>query len=371
MHVNTIYVENFRSVERLLLTDLQSGVIFLIGCNASGKSNLVTALRAIKTSIVGGSSVMSEDVRMPWNGEPSKLSIQVTLDANDLLNCSLDTSRVLNDMAVAAKIRYMPAGTTVELSTEYRPGMPGQAAIQSRSILVADPAGKELDATGHLKVQIENQVATYVAQRIWPLGPIRMPTSTVSANAQREMTYEARDLGNALYRIVAAQTPEYDELLKDLNDVFPLLDKPVVLPTDNNTTSIEVAVREKGTGIPIRIDRASSGWVEALTILMQLETSPPGSLICIEEPESHFHADSLRAMTGIIKRRAEKGLQIIVASHSLEVVSDNRFSVEQKVYFLYRDRGGPTQVQEIPREPSLGLLQEAMEHGVGPLSVAK
>lgn len=183
---------------------------------------------------------------------------------------------------------------------------------------------------------------------------------SVMAQSVAEMDYEARNLGHALFPNISGYTREYGELVDALSSVFPSVERPI-LPPGPQQTQLDVAFREVGLSLPIRLDRASSGQVEALSILLRLVTAPPGSLLTLEEPEAHFHGDALRPLATVIKRRAAEGTQIVVCSHSADLVCDNTLPVDMPVFFLERDPPGPTRATPLSRERDFALIEAALD----------
>jgi predicted ATPase len=162
--------------------------------------------------------------------------------------------------------------------------------------------------------------------------------------------------------MVAGYSREYESLITALTEIFPFIDRPIVPPQEGGNNTIDVSFREKGLPNPIRIDRASSGQVEALTILLRLMNAPEGSFVTIEEPESHFHADALRRVQDFIRKKATGGTQILVASHSAVILSDVHLPADLPVYFFSREDSGPTKVEIVLREQGAALVEAALDN---------
>jgi predicted ATPase len=364
MKVKRVQIESFRAFEKFDLDDLPTDLIFVIGRNASGKSNFVAALRAIRTAIIGGQTVMSEDVRSTSPGSPAVIGVDVELDPEDHSQLQAAADRAAPETTQRERmLSALSEVSEVRLAARFTSHEPGQPAAYTRQIELLNQSGGSVTIPGNKGVTqaTEGLVAEYIARRLLCLGPIRSPTASVSPTAQREMEYNATNLGNALYPMVAGYTPPYERLIAELREIFPFIERPVVPPNPSPPAVLDVSFREEGLPQPVRIDRASSGQVEALSIVLQLVSAPKGSFVSLEEPESHFHADALKKLTSLIKRHAESGLQILVASHSTQIVSSNIFPVEQKVYLFHRDAAGPTKCTELSRERDIALIEQALE----------
>jgi predicted ATPase len=367
MKVESIQIAGFRTFDKFELKEIPDGLIFVIGKNGSGKSNLVAALRALVSNVIGGWTVMAEDVRQPWNGSSAAVSVVVSLLPVELEKI-VRTGLLSNQPPGFADYarNFGSKVSKVRLTAEFRPGLPGQGTTGNRALQFFGPTGGPLrtPTTGPELAFVPNYemlVSRYIAENIHCLGPVRTPTHLASTQSMPEMGYDGRNLGNILFPNVTGFTPEYETLVADLRAVFPSLDRPILPVTPQPREDLEVAFRETGMDTPIRLDRASSGQVEALTILLRLVTSPPGSFVTLEEPEAHFHGDALRRLASIIKRRAEEGTQILVSSHSGVLVADNRLPVSMPVYFLERDPPGATKVTTLSRERDIALIDDALE----------
>lgn len=310
---------------------------------------------------------MTEDLRQPWNGLPAKISIHSSLQAGEIERIAM--LGLMNRQSSEFVQFVRSFGTQiagVRLTATYQSGLPNQGATGNRTLQYFSRDGIEIhDPVAGPEVGYAQSMGTFVAQyvagQINCLGPVRTPDHTASAQPSPQLDYNARNLGNALFPNLAGYTSQYEELVKALRVVFPSTERPILPVGMQNPNAVEVAFREEKIGIPVRLDRASSGQVEALTILMRLVSSPSGSLVTIEEPEAHFHGDALRRLASIIKFRAKAGTQIIISSHTSKLVCDPELPVNMPVYFLERDPPGPTRVQTLSREKDITIIEEALE----------
>ena len=84
--------------------------------------------------------------------------------------------------------------------------------------------------------------------------------------------------------------------------------------------TIELIVNEAGLGSSLPASRLSDGTIRFIALLTILCHPEPPPLICIEEPEIAMHPDSL-ALIAELMRKASERTQIIVTTHSPELVS--------------------------------------------------
>lgn len=135
MKVESIQISGFRSFDKFELKEVPPGLVFVIGKNGSGKSNLVAALRAVVTNVLGGTPVMTEDVRQPWDGAAAEVSLLVQLspDEFDQIGRIGLLSQQPPEFARFAR-RYGSVVSRVRLTTTFQPGPTNQSTSNNRSV---------------------------------------------------------------------------------------------------------------------------------------------------------------------------------------------------------------------------------------------
>lgn len=63
------------------------------------------------------------------------------------------------------------------------------------------------------------------------------------------------------------------------------------------------------------------GWKAFLSWLVALRTAPPGAVIYLEEPENNLHPRLLAQMLEQIDKANERGIQVFISTHSMELVN--------------------------------------------------
>ena len=136
--------------------------------------------------------------------------------------------------------------------------------------------------------------------------------------------------------------PILDGYLQRFYETYSGLNTPV------NGNAIRLTARETGLSRTIPASRLSDGTIRFIALLAILCHPEPPPLICIEEPEIAMHPDSLGLIAELLRKASER-TQIIVATHSPELVS--HFSDEpEHIVVCDRDAKEGTQFRRLSRQ---------------------
>ena len=127
--------------------------------------------------------------------------------------------------------------------------------------------------------------------------------------------------------------PELNRLLKDLDPGF----ESVKVRLEASTA--QIYLQESGLSERIPALRMSDGTLRFLQLAVILLDPQPGSIVCIDEPETGLHPDSLRVLAKML-REACAHTQVIVTTHSSTLV--DQFADE------------PESIVVVEREPRSG-----------------
>lgn len=372
MKIVRIHVRNFRTLSDVTVSGLSPELSIIIGKNASGKSNLIAALRFFTTPFLGGPTMALEDISQGAGLGPATVTLDVDLSQDEI------KSVLVNDRTAGLADHEREAVQKLADSfRELRVTATFSIAVNANVLY----AGWELNRRGGVKINdilrdgftqsgtpyrdtiaqgVQALLGRYIASHIIALGPVRMPRGLTTSQPALDLDYDAANLGNALYPEVAGYSKAYEDLVKQLNEVFPFVERPVTPPVQAMPNQIEVAFRESGIGFPVALGRASSGEVEAATLLLRLVSAPSGSFVSLEEPEAHFHPSGLKKVMGIVQRHARERIQVLIATHSTNLLSDTRLSAEQPIWYFSREDNGPTTVTLRHREHDAALIEADM-----------
>ena len=101
--------------------------------------------------------------------------------------------------------------------------------------------------------------------------------------------------------------------------------------------------------------RVSAGTIKVLAYLLLLHDPHPHPLLGVEEPENHLYPDVLGHITEELQCYARRGGQVLVTTHSPELVDAARL---EEVFWLEK-KDGFSQARRAIDSPVLkGLVQE-------------
>ncbi len=140
-----------------------------------------------------------------------------------------------------------------------------------------------------------------------------------------------------LSRMKSVSPQKVNELLKQLEVDYEFIAEDQLRDT---VFDLVLPIRHVGTGIDHLVNN-----------LQQLVEMTSGTILALEEPESHLHPRQLGPFTKIITERvaAEKGSQVIVECHSdlmlfqlmnLVANGDVRCPEDVRIYYIRRQEGG-------------------------------
>ncbi len=122
----------------------------------------------------------------------------------------------------------------------------------------------------------------------------------------------------------------FERLKRDYSSIFPgvtdimIRKRQAFEPNSSNSDSndiLTIAIKEEGVKDWIVADRLSSGMYKTLIHLIELELTPAGTVIIIDELENGLGVNCLDATVDILLRRSTE-LQFIVTSHHPYVINN-------------------------------------------------
>ena len=324
----------------------------LIGPNASGKSNLISAIGLLKAAPgnlldavnLGGGVRQWISQRQPRR-IVAAIQAEVELSTTDRLRYSLAFSE--HDLGlhiVGESLRSVQDGIYFERSPSrasiYKaPGLPpGETDIQeSRSLLAAyrDPTDPG-PTTG-----LGEAFGAIQIFRSFNTSPASQARRGASVGSPKDFLLDGGDnlalvLQNMHFRGTLDRLMEYLRRFWDgAEDIRINLEGGIA----------QTYVKERGIPNPMAALRLSDGTLKFLCLLAVLLHPEPPPLICIEEPELGLHPDAVTVVADALREASEK-CQVIVTTHSEALVG--AFSDEpEAVVVCERGADGGTEFRRL------------------------
>jgi AAA15 family ATPase/GTPase len=171
------------------------------------------------------------------------------------------------------------------------------------------------------------------------------------------------DFGNALLDMKLNFRDKYDNLIKVIKQISPeILDIPVNL---GKNLAWEIGFKEANINTILSAKDISKGTREIVMMLMLLEVSHEKSAILIEEPEVHLYPFALKNLKKIMFQYIrDKNIQIIISTHSPDLLSDLYPSQNKEVKFFEFDKiNGGSSIKELIEDKEIADLQTRMSAG--------
>ena len=356
-----VTLENFFSFGKATTIELNPGANFLIGINASGKSNFFKALRLLKVGVVKRDlkHLFGEE----WRGWKSmlhsgtiqenviKLSYEYSSYDNVLLIYELswtEGGKKFREVLKFANIDY--PFTFLNLTTDL-------LKEEAEGYLVIDKAGKkeqlDIDAlsldTGELYLGQLKTTSLHVKGFLSYIKSMRdynhfdmSPKSGVRFSSQLTVDDYLTDIGTnlaaVLSKIEESQPFAYEEIQQQLKKINPQFEELVF---HERGEVKHLAIKEKHLKKEIPIEHLSDGTLHFLLMLCIFYNPDRGKVLVIEELELGLHPKAIGFVGQAIKYAAEDNTQLFIVTHSPMLL--NGFELED-VYVFQKTKQNQTQV---------------------------
>lgn len=283
--INGINIDRLRGIKHGEVPGL-AGLSILVGPNGCGKSTVLDAL-LIGASPTPGDAIgravrRRVEVRfghawLCWRGVPAA-EAEVSVDGID----AFDATRVWQSDVDALTVRTTRGGVTVspEVTVRFDPDNNYQR-----------PAG--------------TRDAPFVRMIESAPGAMHAPLPSVYADAR-----------------LAGGVAFVDGVLGELLEGYRRLE----VLSDPDNQSVLFLDRDDGL-VPVAL--AGEGVAALIRTLLELAMCKPGGLALLEEPEIHQHRRTLRLMAQGICKAVGRGVQVVLTTHSLELIEDLLFFADQ------------------------------------------
>lgn len=300
--IRSISLKNFRGFQDHSVE--MNPFCLLIGQNNAGKTTIVEALRIVSVALAKAATAKFQMANESIGPEITGPVFKFSLDTLDIEGRGLHYNYRSNEPAVI-RLRY----------------------TNNNQVLVAlgegiDDVYCQLIVSGGKKVNSRSQIKVNAFRGIFVMPPVG---SLLAEETQRDKKYLQKHLNGYL---------SYRHIRNQMNDMPEEFSRFKELLTQSWSTNLQVGELEYRAGerqnhfaLTIRdgpfvsemalVGSGLQAWIQTMWFLARVGSN---SIIVLDEPDVYLHADLQKKL---IKLLAAEGYhQIIVATHSLEMIAD-------------------------------------------------
>jgi len=190
------------------------------------------------------------------------------------------------------------------------------------------------------------------------LNPVRAGPETDKLIGRYRLAGDARDLVQVLQSLASSRRRTFDAILADAIALIPELLEIRASPVEGTDQTYLSVTKRDWPQFELLWRNIAAGTKEVVYLLTFLHVAPSGSLLLIEEPESHLHAQAIQKLYEILQERAElENKQIIATTHSLTLIDVVPF---ERVISVKRENG-TTRTLSIKSYAEVELLLNAAQ----------
>ncbi len=317
--IKQVQIYNYKSIREATIA-LQP-INILVGCNGAGKSNFISffeLLRKIYQQRLGEYVVEHGGAdKLLYHG--AKVSQQIdglfNFDDQNAFFFSLKPA-VNNKLYIATTGDYFNSHS--DHTQAYK--QLWDQTTWDNSVEESEISRQKAWRAGYIK-QFLDSFTVYHFHDTSISSPMRKPCS-VEDNLM--LRHDASNLAAFLYKLQAIAPTHFAMIESVVRSVAPYFKCFNLRPSELSPTQISLVWEEVGSDMYLDATSLSDGTLRFIALAaLLLQPTPPQTLI-IDEPELGLHPSAINKLSGLIKRAAANGAQVIVATQSVNLV--NNFS---------------------------------------------
>jgi predicted ATPase len=186
---------------------------------------------------------------------------------------------------------------------------------------------------------------------------MRRPSGLLEGTVIRwPSSHDGAGIAGALDALLSLQLDDFHQLRARFSERFPTVKQLVLRANSPATKQVGVLLR---SGKQVEADQLSDGMLYWLAFELLRYTSRPARIL-VEEPENGLHPARIAEIVGILREVAEKGTQVVMATHSPLVL--NELSGEE-ILVVTRDPERGTQAVRLSDTPDYATRAKVYANG--------
>ena len=345
-----VHIKNFLSLHDVELP--LKPLTVLVGPNASGKSNIIKALRLLKQMMIDEELPSVKTIKESlWAGEANSIAFG--------LQTALRESRIEYDLVIEAKEDNLAAAETLSVDDvqliSTRKGERWVRDEDHQKAIECKPDKLAVSAVGDYRNKPVTKAFARSIQdwQIYDFRPdlIRRGLERLPSVGESELREpkaagypltlgNRRPLSHGLWDWYHSDRERFENVNQSLQACVNLRIDQCEINGDS-----QFCLSGKHTR-PIPLTRASDGTLRFLEYYILLNLPNPPSLIALEEPERNVHPDATSAVADFLEQLAI-GSQVIITTHNSQLLDDfdpERLSESLSVLLLSNPHGRGTEV---------------------------
>lgn len=338
-----IEFQRFACFEKYFLP-IQPGINLLVGKNNTGKTALLRGISALKGLPINPSSEIQEDVSGYVHGDSNPpsfgLQIRFRLESNDpniyydvlhappeweehvqqqkpVMDFSLSVGLQARRVKIEkAELVYGNRSVTVLVNDEQGKPMQWQCNLEGK-VISRKPAPTQHTVNG---INIFDDTDLFAGFRILRKLQVVRAHRVVSDNLPLQtsdtLSDNAQNLAQLLQTLQGKDRASFESIEKFVTTVFPEF-RYINAESANNTVTITATLKDSAR--IVKLSNCGTGVEQILSLATFVITSPPGTLILLDEPHSYLHPASERSLIDFLNDHKEH--IYIIATHSPVIIN--------------------------------------------------
>lgn len=289
------------------------GIVIITGKNNVGKSRLLRTIGEMPVALQDPLNYPNApQVRVVTNERTTEVDIGIVKrDGYSLSPSRYTVVRRDGQPEFDADWESTPQAGGVSLN--YGP----PSGQRSRIVVGNLPGTSGIPTLGNLKMLAEQPTLLSVITRFVYIPPERPFKAQQPTNVVDVPKPDASDLPQAVYTHRGRATDQYHRLQAVMVGMFPELELLLTPPTANN--EIALSVRDKFANTTISLNDAGTGLARLLHIVACILMYEPGRIFLIDEPTTHLHPGSEKALAAFFREHDEHSY--VIGTHSPALIS--------------------------------------------------